>query len=126
MLINALIMSKPQSLQDLKPIQSRHCLIARKIFVVYDNTIISKIFQLLTLKFVNICTYGALFLICNIIFCVLNLYMYECLFVYMILVHSSIVAAILCQLPATSNPETVRGMCYAIIGLTSNHGANYK
>ena len=37
-------------------------------------------------------------------------------FVYMILVHSSPVAAILCQLPATSNPKTVGGMYYAIFG----------
>ena len=49
----------------------------------------------------------------------------------MIFVHSSTVAAILCQLPAASNPKTVGGMCYAIIGLTvigltSHHGANYK
>ena len=47
----------------------------------------------------------------------------------MILVHSSIVAAIVCQLPVTSNPTTVGGMCYAIlgmIGLTSHHGTNYK
>ena len=67
----------------------------------------------------------------------------------MILVHSSTVAAILCQLLATSNPKTVGGvcsviigtmglashhatnyeMCYAIkgmIGLTSHHGTNYK
>ena len=32
----------------------------------------------------------------------------------MILVCSITVAAILCQLPATSNPKTVGGMCYAI------------
>ena len=32
----------------------------------------------------------------------------------MILVHPSNVAAILCQFPATSNPKTVGGMCYAI------------
>ena len=47
----------------------------------------------------------------------------------MILVHSSTVAPILCQLPATSNPKTVEGMCCAIlgaIGLTSNRGTNYK
>ena len=47
----------------------------------------------------------------------------------MILVHSSTVAAILCLLLATSNPKTVGGMCYAIlgmIGLTSHHGTNYK
>ena len=49
----------------------------------------------------------------------------------MIFVHSSTVTAILCQLPATSNPKTVGGMLYAIIGLaeiglTSHHGANYK
>ena len=33
---------------------------------------------------------------------------------YMIFVHSSTVAAIICQLPATSNPKTVGGVCYAI------------
>ena len=33
----------------------------------------------------------------------------------MILVHSSTVAAILCQLPAISNPKTVGGMCCAIL-----------
>ena len=47
----------------------------------------------------------------------------------MILVHSSTVAAILCQLPVTSNPKTVGGMCYAkigMIGLTPHHGTNYK
>ena len=33
----------------------------------------------------------------------------------MIFVHSSTVAAILCQLPTTSNPKTVGGMCYAIL-----------
>ena len=47
----------------------------------------------------------------------------------MIFVHSSTVAAILCQLPATNNPKTVGGMCYAIIGmigLTPHHGTNYK
>ena len=33
---------------------------------------------------------------------------------YMIFVHSSTFAAILCQLPATNNPKTVGGMCYAI------------
>ena len=32
----------------------------------------------------------------------------------MIFVCSSTVAAILCQLPVTSNPKTVGGMCYAI------------
>ena len=37
-----------------------------------------------------------------------------CKFIYMILVHSSTVAAILCQLFVTSNPKTVGGMCYAI------------
>ena len=36
------------------------------------------------------------------------------IFVYMILLHSSPVAAMLCQLPATSNPKTAGGMCYAI------------
>ena len=47
----------------------------------------------------------------------------------MILVHSSTVAAILYQLPATSNPKTVGGMCYTLlgmIGLISHHGTNYK
>ena len=47
----------------------------------------------------------------------------------MILVHSSNVAAICCQLPATSNPKTVGRMCYAIlgmIGLTSHHSTNYN
>ena len=47
----------------------------------------------------------------------------------MIFVCSSTVAAILCQLPATSNPKTVGGMCYAIldaVGLKSHHGTNYK
>ena len=47
----------------------------------------------------------------------------------MILVHSSTVAAISCQMPATSNPKTVGGMCNAIIGmieLTSHHDTNYK
>ena len=51
-----------------------------------------------------------------------------CIFVCMILAHSSTVAAILCQLTATSNPKTVQGMCYAIIGvigLTAHHSANY-
>ena len=33
--------------------------------------------------------------------------------VYMILVHTSTVAVILCQLPATSDPKTVGGMCCA-------------
>ena len=49
--------------------------------------------------------------------------------VYMTIVHSSTVAATLCQLPATSNPKTVGGMCCAIlgvIGLTSHYGTNYK
>ena len=32
----------------------------------------------------------------------------------MTIVHYSTVAAILCQLPATSNPKTVGGVCYAI------------
>ena len=48
---------------------------------------------------------------------------------YMICVQSSTVAAILCQLSATSNPKTVGGMCYAkigMIGLTTHHGTNYK
>ena len=47
----------------------------------------------------------------------------------MFLVYYSTVAAILCQLPATSNPKTVGGMCYAILdmtGLISHHGTNYK
>ena len=47
----------------------------------------------------------------------------------MILVQYSTVEAILCQLPATSNPKTVVGMCYAIlgvIGLISHHVTNYK
>ena len=47
----------------------------------------------------------------------------------MIIAHYSTVAAILCQLPATSNPKTVGGMYYAkigTIGLTSHHGTNYK
>ena len=47
----------------------------------------------------------------------------------MILVHSSTIAAILCQLPATSNPKTVGEMCYAIlgaIGLTCHCITNYK
>ena len=49
----------------------------------------------------------------------------------MIFVHSSTVAAILCQLPDTSNPQTVGGMCYTIIGLTaigltSHCSVNYK
>ena len=47
----------------------------------------------------------------------------------MILVHSSTVAAIKCQLPATRNPKTVGEMCYAIlgmVGLTSHAGTNYK
>ena len=50
-------------------------------------------------------------------------------FVYMIFVQSSTVAAILCQLSATSNPKTVEGLCYAISdvqGLTSHHDMNYK
>ena len=50
---------------------------------------------------------------------------------YKCFVCSSTVAAILCQLPATCNPKTVGGMCYAIIGLTaigltSHCSANYK
>ena len=35
----------------------------------------------------------------------------------MIFVCSSTVAGILGQLPATSNPKTVGGMCYAILGV---------
>ena len=35
----------------------------------------------------------------------------------MIFVHSSNVAAILCQLPSTGNPKTVGGMYYAKIGM---------
>ena len=49
--------------------------------------------------------------------------------VYMTIVHSTTIAGILSQLPATSNPKTVRGMCYVIlgmIGLTSCHDTNYK
>ena len=45
----------------------------------------------------------------------------------MILVYSSTVAAFLYQLPTTSNPKTVEGMCYAIIGMKGqHHGTNYK
>ena len=47
----------------------------------------------------------------------------------MIFVHSGTVAAILCQLPVTSNPKTVGGMFYAVlnvIGLKSHCGTNYK
>ena len=47
----------------------------------------------------------------------------------MIPVQYNTVAAILCQLPATSSPKSVGGMCYArlgVIGLTSHHGTNYK
>ena len=47
----------------------------------------------------------------------------------MIFICSSTVAAILCQLPTTSNPKTVDGMCYTILdalGLKSHHGTNYK
>ena len=42
---------------------------------------------------------------------------------------SSTGAAILCQLPATNNPRTVGGICYAIldaIWLKSHCGTNYK
>ena len=49
--------------------------------------------------------------------------------IYMTIVHYSTVAAILYQLPATSNPKTVGGMCYAMlgmVGLTFHHGTNYK
>ena len=45
----------------------------------------------------------------------------------MIFVHSGTVAAILCQLPATSNPKTVEGKCYAVlnvIGLKSHCSTN--
>ena len=55
--------------------------------------------------------------------------MYICFNLYMTIVHSSTVAAILSPLPTTSNPITVGGICYAIlgmIGLTSHHGTNYK
>ena len=47
----------------------------------------------------------------------------------MIFVHSSTVAAILCQLPVTSNPKTVGGMCYALLNvkeLKSHQSTNYK
>ena len=47
----------------------------------------------------------------------------------MTIVNSSTVASILYQLPATSNPKTVGGMCYVMlgmIGITSHHGTNYK
>ena len=47
----------------------------------------------------------------------------------MIFVHSSTLAANLCQLTATSNPNIVGGICYAVldaIGLKSLHGTNYK
>ena len=47
----------------------------------------------------------------------------------MILIHSSTVTAILCQLPNTSNPKTVGGMCYAVLDATrlkSHCGTNYK
>ena len=47
----------------------------------------------------------------------------------MTFVHTSTVAAILCQLPATSNPKTVEGICSAIIGtvgLASHCATNYK
>ena len=37
-----------------------------------------------------------------------------CKFIYMILVHTTTITAILCQMPATSNPKTVGEMCYAI------------
>ena len=54
---------------------------------------------------------------------------YVIIYIYMILVHSSTVAATLYQLPTTSNPKTVGGMCYAILGaivLTTHYGTNYK
>ena len=43
--------------------------------------------------------------------------MFACFNLYMTIVHSSTVAAILCQLPTTCNPKTVGGMCYAILGM---------
>ena len=42
---------------------------------------------------------------------------------------SNTTEAILCQLPTTSNPKTVGGMCYAmldVIGLKSHCSTNYK
>ena len=77
------------------------------------------LFNYYTLKFVSTYTYTPLFLIFNILH---HVYLFN---------DSSNVVAILCQLPATSNPKTVGGMCYAIIGLTvigltSHHSANYK
>ena len=47
----------------------------------------------------------------------------------MISVHTSTVAAILCQVPASSNPKTIGGMCHAIldvIGLKFHHSTNYR
>ena len=47
----------------------------------------------------------------------------------MIFVCSSTAANILFQLPTTSNPKTVGGMCHAILdvtGLRSHHSTNYK
>ena len=47
----------------------------------------------------------------------------------MILVHSSTVAAILCQLSTTSNPKSVWGMFYTVLdatGLKSYYGTIYK
>ena len=60
--------------------------------------------------------------------CLNCMYIYVCS-LYMTIVHSSTVAVILCQLPATSYIKTVGGMCYVIldaIGLTFHHGTNYK
>ena len=62
------------------------------------------------------CMYRELFLNCNIIYHVLNLYLCICVYMfnlYMILVHASTVAAILCELPTPSNAKTIGGMCYA-------------
>ena len=45
----------------------------------------------------------------------------------MIFVHSSTVVVILCQLPATSNPKTVGGMCYGILDVMGlNIPSEYK
>ena len=47
----------------------------------------------------------------------------------MIFVCSSTVAVFLCQFPVTSNPNTVGGMCYAILdarGLRFHCGSIYK
>ena len=78
--------------------------------------------------------YRELFSYCNTIYHVLTLCKYVCVYIFliyisMILVHSSTVAAVLCQLPATSNPKTVGGMCYVIlgmIGLLSHHRTDFK